>query len=254
MVCVYGMSHVPALLLLDFPQLPGQERLFGVLPGAVVQTCMVVQHLVTRGSSRTAKRAPSARASTGALAHRHGVAGGLLGGLLSFITPFKPGQALGMAFDGLRAGLAGPPGDEGAQARPRRAPAGARACIGHRRQWPAGPGGRAVLCCACVLSLGALVFRALVRMRILGIDPGLQTTGFGVVDADGHALTYVASGTITHHPPGHRRLPARLKVLFDGICEVVQRYEPDVSASVEIVFVNVNPQATCCWARHAAPA
>ena len=33
-------------------------------------------------------------------------------------------------------------------------------------------------------------------MRILGIDPGLQTTGFGVVDADGHALRYVASGTI----------------------------------------------------------
>ena len=34
-------------------------------------------------------------------------------------------------------------------------------------------------------------------MRILGIDPGLQTTGFGVIDVDGHALTYVASGTIT---------------------------------------------------------
>jgi crossover junction endodeoxyribonuclease RuvC len=80
-------------------------------------------------------------------------------------------------------------------------------------------------------------------MRILGIDPGLQTTGFGVLDADGHALTYVASGTITtrHLPTGD--LPARLKVLFDGICEVVQRYEPDESA-VEIVFVNVNPQAT----------
>ena len=80
-------------------------------------------------------------------------------------------------------------------------------------------------------------------MRVLGIDPGLQTTGFGVVDVDGHALTYVASGTIktTHLPTGH--LPARLKVLFDGIGEVAARYTPDV-ASVEIVFVNVNPQAT----------
>jgi crossover junction endodeoxyribonuclease RuvC len=80
-------------------------------------------------------------------------------------------------------------------------------------------------------------------MRILGIDPGLQTTGFGVVDADGPALRYVASGTITtrHLPTGD--LPARLKVLFDGICEVVQRYQPD-EAAVEIVFVNVNPQAT----------
>ena len=80
-------------------------------------------------------------------------------------------------------------------------------------------------------------------MRILGIDPGLQTTGFGVVDVDGQSLSYVASGTIktTHLDRG--QLPARLKVLFDGIAEVVARYQPDVAA-VEIVFVNVNPQAT----------
>jgi crossover junction endodeoxyribonuclease RuvC len=80
-------------------------------------------------------------------------------------------------------------------------------------------------------------------MRILGIDPGLRTTGFGVIDVDGQALTYVASGTIntTHIESG--QLPARLKVLFDGIREVVTRYEPD-HASVEIVFVNVNPQST----------
>jgi crossover junction endodeoxyribonuclease RuvC len=79
--------------------------------------------------------------------------------------------------------------------------------------------------------------------RILGIDPGLQTTGFGVIDVDGHQLTYVASGTIrtTHLRMGE--LPQRLKVIFDGIGEIVQRYEPDTSA-VEIVFVNVNPQAT----------
>jgi crossover junction endodeoxyribonuclease RuvC len=81
------------------------------------------------------------------------------------------------------------------------------------------------------------------RMRILGIDPGLQSTGFGVVDAHGHELDYVASGTITtgHLPRGD--LPARLKVLFDGIGEVQRRYQPD-SAAVEIVFVNVNPQST----------
>jgi crossover junction endodeoxyribonuclease RuvC len=79
--------------------------------------------------------------------------------------------------------------------------------------------------------------------RILGIDPGLQTTGFGVIDMDGHALTYVASGTITTTHLDRGDLPARLKVLFDGIAEVKARYEPDVAA-VEIVFVNVNPQAT----------
>src|SRR6478609_3354294 len=80
-------------------------------------------------------------------------------------------------------------------------------------------------------------------VRILGIDPGLQTTGFGVVDATGHTLTYVASGTITTTHLDRGNLPARLKVLFDGIAQVKQRYQPDVAA-VEIVFVNVNPQAT----------
>ena len=80
-------------------------------------------------------------------------------------------------------------------------------------------------------------------MRILGIDPGLRTTGFGVVDADGHTLSYVASGTITTAHIALGDLPARLKVLFDGINEVKERYLPD-AACVEIVFVNVNPQAT----------
>jgi crossover junction endodeoxyribonuclease RuvC len=56
-------------------------------------------------------------------------------------------------------------------------------------------------------------------------------------------LQYVASGTIStlHLPRGD--LPARLKVLFDGVREVVATYKPEAS-SVEIVFVNVNPQAT----------
>ena len=80
-------------------------------------------------------------------------------------------------------------------------------------------------------------------MRILGIDPGLQTTGFGVVDAEGHSLRYVASGTISTRQLDRGNLPARLKVLFDGIAEVVARYQPDASA-VEIIFVNVNPQST----------
>jgi crossover junction endodeoxyribonuclease RuvC len=80
-------------------------------------------------------------------------------------------------------------------------------------------------------------------MRILGIDPGLRTTGFGVIDVDGSNLSYVASGTISTQHLDIGLLPARLKVLFDGIREVVARYEPDC-ASVEIVFVNVNPQST----------
>jgi crossover junction endodeoxyribonuclease RuvC len=80
-------------------------------------------------------------------------------------------------------------------------------------------------------------------MRILGIDPGLLTTGFGLIDADGAKMQYVASGTISTRHLDSRLLPQRLKVLFDGIGEVIKRYEPDVSAC-EIVFVNVDPQAT----------
>ena len=80
-------------------------------------------------------------------------------------------------------------------------------------------------------------------MRILGIDPGLQTTGFGVVDVDGSRLSYVGSGPIktTHLALGD--LPGRLKVIFDGICEITERYQPD-AATIEIIFVNVNPQST----------
>ena len=80
-------------------------------------------------------------------------------------------------------------------------------------------------------------------MRILGIDPGLRCTGFGVIDAVGAKLHYVASGTIKTDSASAGSLPARLKVIFDGVREVAKRYEPHC-ASVEIVFVNVNPQST----------
>ncbi|MEY8879709.1 MAG: crossover junction endodeoxyribonuclease RuvC [Leptothrix sp. (in: b-proteobacteria)] len=80
-------------------------------------------------------------------------------------------------------------------------------------------------------------------MRILGIDPGLQTTGFGVIDADGPRLAYVASGTIRTKEAPVGDLPARIKIIFEGVCEVIAAYQPQV-ASLEIVFVNVNPQST----------
>lgn len=80
-------------------------------------------------------------------------------------------------------------------------------------------------------------------MRILGIDPGLRTTGFGVLDIEGAKLHYVASGVISTSSADTGNLPERLKLLFDGICELKKRYQPEVAA-VEIVFVNVNPQAT----------
>lgn len=80
-------------------------------------------------------------------------------------------------------------------------------------------------------------------MRILGIDPGLRTTGFGVIEAEGARLHYVASGTITTGAAALGDLPGRLKIIFEGVREVTARYRPDC-ASLEIVFVNVNPQST----------
>jgi crossover junction endodeoxyribonuclease RuvC len=77
-------------------------------------------------------------------------------------------------------------------------------------------------------------------MRILGIDPGLRVTGFGLVDADGNKLTYLASGVIR---TGDGSLPARLQKIHHGIVELVEEYRPDI-AVCEIVFVNVNPKST----------
>ena len=78
-------------------------------------------------------------------------------------------------------------------------------------------------------------------MRVLGIDPGLRRTGFGVIDAEGMRLRYVASGTIVVPPA--LALPERLKVILDNLREVARETRPDVAA-LEIVFLNTNPAST----------
>ena len=77
-------------------------------------------------------------------------------------------------------------------------------------------------------------------MRILGIDPGLRVTGFGVVDKNGSRLTYVTSGRI-RTPDGD--LARRLKVILDGLAEVIAEQRPG-EVALEKVFVNVNPSST----------
>ena len=79
------------------------------------------------------------------------------------------------------------------------------------------------------------------RIRILGIDPGLRVTGFGVIEKAGARLTYVASGCI--RTDGEASLPERLGTIHAGVRELVAQYRPDQSV-IEIVFVNVNPQST----------
>jgi len=79
-------------------------------------------------------------------------------------------------------------------------------------------------------------------MRWIGIDPGLRTTGFGVIDVEGQRLTYVASGTIESGDPA-KGLPDRLGTLYQGVKEVLDTYRPE-SAAIEEVFLNVNPRST----------
>ncbi len=107
MVCVYGMSHVPALLLLDFPGYKDKGAFLVFFLVFVVQTCMVVQHLLGRRFPHKPV-APQVSQSFQWVSWLAGVAvGGLVGGLLTFITPFKPGQALGMALLACVAGSLG---------------------------------------------------------------------------------------------------------------------------------------------------
>ena len=78
-------------------------------------------------------------------------------------------------------------------------------------------------------------------IRILGIDPGLGVTGYGVVEKSGSALVYVASGRIRSQEG--RALATRLATILEGLGEVIDTYHP-AEVAVESVFVNVNPHST----------
>ncbi|MBL0144046.1 MAG: crossover junction endodeoxyribonuclease RuvC [Betaproteobacteria bacterium] len=78
-------------------------------------------------------------------------------------------------------------------------------------------------------------------MRILGIDPGLRVTGFGVIGREGQRLEYVTSGCIRTREKGE--LPERIRTILDGLAEVIATHHPD-HVAIEKVFVNVNPQST----------
>jgi crossover junction endodeoxyribonuclease RuvC len=77
-------------------------------------------------------------------------------------------------------------------------------------------------------------------LRILGIDPGLRVTGFGVIDQTGQRLGYVTSGCVRS---GTGELADRLKTILEGLREVIAEHRPQAVA-VEKVFVNVNAQST----------
>jgi crossover junction endodeoxyribonuclease RuvC len=78
-------------------------------------------------------------------------------------------------------------------------------------------------------------------MILLGIDPGLGTTGWGVIAAEGNRLSHIANGQIS--TDSKASLPARLVELDHALTDIILRHRPD-GAAIEEVFVNVNPQST----------
>ncbi|MBO6282103.1 MAG: crossover junction endodeoxyribonuclease RuvC [Alphaproteobacteria bacterium] len=78
-------------------------------------------------------------------------------------------------------------------------------------------------------------------MRILGLDPSLTSTGWGVIEVNGNRLQYVADGFI----PTDTKMPIeeRLDVIFRTLCEVIDLYKPQ-EAAIEKTFLNQNPESS----------
>ena len=78
-------------------------------------------------------------------------------------------------------------------------------------------------------------------MRLVGIDPGLRTTGWGVIEAVGNRLVHVANGRVTSDAAA--TMAERLVQLHDGLIAVLEKWRPE-EAAVEETFVNTNPAST----------
>jgi len=78
-------------------------------------------------------------------------------------------------------------------------------------------------------------------MRILGLDPSLSSTGWGVIDVQGNRLHYVADGFI----PTDAKMPIeeRLDIIFRTLCEVINTYQPQ-EVAIEQTFLNTNPESS----------
>ncbi len=79
------------------------------------------------------------------------------------------------------------------------------------------------------------------RVRIIGIDPGLRNTGWGVIEAEGTRLSYVADGSV--HSEADAPLATRLLQIHSQLAEILKRYAPD-EAAIEETFVNKDARAT----------
>jgi crossover junction endodeoxyribonuclease RuvC len=79
------------------------------------------------------------------------------------------------------------------------------------------------------------------KVRIIGIDPGLRNTGWGVIEAEGTRLSYVADGSV--HSDTDAPLATRLLQIHTQLAEILQRFAPD-EAAIEETFVNKDARAT----------
>jgi len=78
-------------------------------------------------------------------------------------------------------------------------------------------------------------------IRILGIDPGLRRTGWGVIDVDGNRLIHIACGSVITNDKAD--VATRLVAIHDGLVRVVEEFQPE-EAAVEATFVNKDASAT----------
>ena len=79
------------------------------------------------------------------------------------------------------------------------------------------------------------------KVRIIGIDPGLRNTGWGIIEAEGTRLSYVADGSV--HSDADAPLATRLLQIHTQLAEILQRYGPN-EAAIEETFVNKDARAT----------
>lgn len=78
-------------------------------------------------------------------------------------------------------------------------------------------------------------------VRVLGLDPSLSSTGWGVIEVENNRLRYVADGFIETDPK--EPLTSRLDLIYRTLCGVIECYQPD-EASIEVIFLNSNPNST----------
>jgi crossover junction endodeoxyribonuclease RuvC len=79
------------------------------------------------------------------------------------------------------------------------------------------------------------------KVRIIGIDPGLRNTGWGVIETEGSKLTYIADGSV--HSEADAELATRLLQIHSQLVAVIAEYHPD-EAAIEETFVNKDARAT----------